>query len=236
MNRAPHATRRHLRHRGVFPTALAGLLALLASPAVAADNLVLTARGELKDPAAPVSASLPAAHPAMHPAMHPAPPDPRVVPVSTVPPAPRPALASVMPDAAAAQEGDGMVGDAAQPALAEVPYRYQARGLRDPFTLPAEVRAPTAGAENVPPLERHAISDFRLVAVVKGARGSYAMVTTTEGKGYTLRVGTRIGPDGGRVRQISKNSVIVEVVRADEFGELKKSETILALRPEEVVP
>ena len=96
--------------------------------------------------------------------------------------------------------------------------------------------APTAEEQSIPPLERHALADFRLVAVVQGNKGAFAMVTTTEGKGYTLRVGTRIGPDGGRVRQISKNSVIVEVVKPDEFGELKKSETVMALRPEEVVP
>jgi len=225
--RAPQANRLR-RHRGALPAALLGLLALSAAPVLASEDLVLTARGELQDPA------MPAGHPAM-PAGHPASPVPHAVPVSAMPtpPAPLPAtvnLAAAMPDAAAPE------GDAAAQGATDSPYMYQARGLRDPFTLPAEVRAPTSDQESVPPLERHAIADFRLVAVVQGRKGAFAMVTTTDGKGYTLRVGTRIGPDGGRVRQIAKDSVVVEVVRADEFGELKKSETILALRPEEVVP
>jgi type IV pilus assembly protein PilP len=248
VTRAPHANRLR-RHRVALPAALLGLLALSAAPALASEDLVLTARGELQDPAMPAGhpampaghPAMPAGHPAMpagHPAMpagHPGGPAPHAVPVSAMPtpPAPLPAavnLAAAMPDAAAPE------GDAAAEGPPASPYLYQARGLRDPFTLPAEVRAPTADQESVPPLERHAIADFRLVAVVQGGKGSFAMVTTTDGKGYTLRVGTRIGPDGGRVRQIAKDSVVVEVVRADEFGELKKSETILALRPEEVVP
>lgn len=219
--RAPFPTGVPRPRRACLP-AVAGLVALLAGPALAADDLAPTAHGDLTDPAV--------AQPAGHPAS-----GPHAVPVSAVPPAPQPALATAMPDEAAAQ-GEAPADEAAPEAAPAAPYRYQARGLRDPFALPAEVRAPMAGTENVPPLERHALSDFRLVAVVKGARSSFAMVTTIDGKGYTLRVGTRIGTDGGRVRQISKNSVVVEVVRPDEFGELKKSETILALRPEEVVP
>jgi Tfp pilus assembly protein PilP len=224
--RAPYPTRRPAPR--VLVTAVAGLLALLAGPALAADDLVLNKAGELQDPAAP----MPAGHPAVHPPMAQAPaptPGGRAMTVTTTTPAPPSGvdMATAMPEQTADETGNAMSG---------ADYRYQARNLRDPFTLPAEVRAPASASEDVPPLERHALQDFRLVAVVKGKRGSYAMVTTTDGKGYTLRVGTRIGTDGGRVRKISKDSVVVEVVRPDDFGELKKSETILALRPEEVVP
>jgi Tfp pilus assembly protein PilP len=221
---APYPTRRTAPRLRL--TAVAGLLALLAGPALAADDLVLTQGGELKEPAT----TMPAGHPAVHPPATPAPvPGGHAVTVTTTTPAPPSGvdMATAMPEQTADGTGEAMSG---------ADYRYQARNLRDPFTLPAEVRAPTSTSENVPPLERHALQDFRLVAVVKGRRGSYAMVTTTDGKGYTLRVGTRIGTDGGRVRKISKDSVVVEVVRPDDFGELKKSETILALRPEEVVP
>jgi len=115
-------------------------------------------------------------------------------------------------------------------------YVYGARNLRDPFLPPAEVRTPERAREDVPPLERMPLSEFRLVAVVKKRGTNFAMVASTDGKGYTIGVGTRIGADGGEVRRIMPDAVIVEQVHADEFGELKKTETVLGLRPEEVVP
>jgi type IV pilus assembly protein PilP len=226
-------------------TALA--LFVTAAPALGADDLVLTARGDLKDSAVASPAVMPAGHPAVpaRPVKDPAAPASAVMPAGhpAVPAQPVAMSPAPAPPAQAAPDLAAMADAAAPtdtvegpPAVEAEPYVYRARGLRDPFLPPAEVRAPEAEAKDVPPLERHALQSFRLVGVVQGRRGAYAMVTTAEGKGYTIRVGTRIGSDGGRVRRITKNSVIVEVVQPDEFGELKKSETILALRPEEVVP
>jgi type IV pilus assembly protein PilP len=237
--------------RPAQPAALcaAGLLAallMLPAPARAAADLVLTATGELLDPtvahaaeppAQPVHPPVPAGHPNVAPTR---------LPVEHAPPIPA-AMAraegadaagmDAMADAAAPERemaaGEAMAEGGDDPAKPR--YIYSARELRDPFMLPAALRAPEKAKGDLPPLQRYAISDFRLVAVVRGGRGTYAMVTTGDEKGYTVRVGTRIGPDG-RVRRITKDAVIVEEVHPDEFGELRKSETVLALRPEEVVP
>lgn len=151
---------------------------------------------------------------------------------------------AIAPEGAApegAMVGDAVPADPLAPGAEETPaedagHMYTARNLRDPFTLPAEVRAPEIQSKDIPPLERAPLSDFKLVAVVKKRGTNYAMVASSDGKGYTLGVGTRIGSDGGEVRRIMPDAVIIEQVRADEFGELRKSEIVLGLRPEEVVP
>jgi Tfp pilus assembly protein PilP len=207
---------------------------LMAAPAGAADDLILKPDGKLTPPPGHPAMTVP---PPGHPAM-------------TVPPPGHPTLAALPPDHAAPAAVPGATPDSAPPvdaaaapadglpepgAAGDQPM-YTARNMRDPFSLPAEVRAPEAKREDVPPLERAPLSDFHLVAVVKKHGAIVAMVTSTDGKGYMVGVGTRIGSDGGEIRRIMPDSVIVEQVRADEFGELKKSETVLGLRPEEVVP
>jgi len=202
----------HLRPvPAVVVTAALATVLLTGAPAAAApagaNDLILTAHGQLE---------VPPGHP---PAMA-----PDQVPMTSPAAMPEDGMGDTLPENAAQA-----------PANAAGPM-YTARNMRDPFALPAEVRAPEAKREDVPPLERAPLSDFKLVAVVKKRSGTYAMVASSDGKGYTLGVGTRIGSDGGEVRRIMPDAVIVEQVRADEFGELKKSEIVLGLRPEEVVP
>jgi Tfp pilus assembly protein PilP len=237
-----------------FLTAVVAAVLLAALPAMAlagTGDLVLDAGGQLKLPPdhAAMEAMAAKGHAALAGVAH------GVMPKAVMPHAATPKGA--MPEAATPGDGetdgaDGADGadmadaaDAADdPNASWMPpeadnaakYVYASRSLRDPFALPAEVRAPEVSQEDVPPLERAPLSDFKLVAVVKKGKGTVAMVASSDGKGYTLHVGTRIGSDGGEVRRIMPDAVIVEQVRADEFGELKKSEIVLGLRPEEVVP
>jgi Tfp pilus assembly protein PilP len=183
-----------------------GLAPLGATPAGAADDVVLTPHGKLVDPTPVEDTTIDPATKAQDPA--------EIKDMS---------LAALERETAAEHPKDEG-------------YVYSARNLRDPFVLPAEVRAPERAQDDIPPLERVALSEFRLVAVVKKRGTNYAMVSSSDGKGYTIGVGTRIGSDGGEVRRIMPDAVIVEQVRADEFGELKKSETVIGLRPEEVIP
>lgn len=220
MNRRTHS---RLGSAAAAAVALAAAL-LFAAPA-GAEDLVLTPHGTLTPPPG---------HPAM-PSLAPPPGHPAM---ASMAPGNAPAALTPAPAQGAATPADA-AADAAplpEPGAAGEGTMYTARNLRDPFALPAEVKAPEARSENVPPLERVPLSDFHLVAVVKKRGNTMAMVTGSDGKGYTVGVGTRIGSDGGEIRRIMPDSVIVEQVRADEFGELKKSEIVLGLRPEEVVP
>jgi len=222
-------TRRTAIRTGTAGAATALLAAvLLAAPANAGD-LVLDADGKLSPPpdhAAAMDAMAAQGHAALAGVAK------GVMPHAALP-------EGAMPDGAMDGEAvpaDPLAPDAEEAVADEAVPMYTARNLRDPFALPAEVRAPEARSADIPPLERAPLSDFKLVAVVKKRGTNYAMVAGSDGKGYTLGVGTRIGSDGGEVRRIMPDAVIVEQVHADEFGELKKSEIVLGLRPEEVVP
>ncbi len=118
-----------------------------------------------------------------------------------------------------------------------LPYIYQARTGRDPFIPPVEIRIPEAeDASHLPELQRYPIGDFTLIGIIWTKARKSAMVSTPDGKGHTVHPGTHIGAQGGKVRRITRDVVIIEEVRTDVFGERKKYETVLALRPEEVIP
>lgn len=149
------------------------------------------------------------------------------------PPAPADGGAAAAAGTAALKEEEGAPDTEAEEE--QPPYIYQARGLRDPFSLPPQVNKAPGGGKGAPELQQHATTDFKVVGIVWGENGWFAMVSTQDGKGYSVRQGTRIGLNGGRVRRITKDAVIVEEYYTDVFGERKRSETVLALRPEEVL-
>jgi type IV pilus assembly protein PilP len=102
---------------------------------------------------------------------------------------------------------------------------------RDPFR-PFTVRP--AGPKTVPktPLEQFDIGAMKLVAVIMSATNPKAMVEDTNGLGYTIQIGTRIGRNGGVVRKIQTDQVVVEEEFEDFYGQRKKSEVVLKLQPE----
>ena len=59
-----------------------------------------------------------------------------------------------------------------------------------------------------------------------------AMVEDDTGLGYTISVGTKIGNQGGVVKMIDPERVVVEEEFVDFYGEKKKSEIVLRLKPE----
>jgi type IV pilus assembly protein PilP len=60
-----------------------------------------------------------------------------------------------------------------------------------------------------------------------------AMVETPDGKGYTLRIGTAVGPGKGRVKKITDKEVVVEEDYNDFYGVKKSKETTLELHTKE---
>jgi len=115
-----------------------------------------------------------------------------------------------------------------------VPFAYTGRGLRDPFALPQQRKTDFNNPNAV--LETIQLSEFKLVGIVWSAHGGYARVITQDGKGYTIRRGTAIGQNGGVVRKITRNTVIVEEWDTTVNGTKIRIETPLALRPDEVTP
>lgn len=113
-------------------------------------------------------------------------------------------------------------------------YIYNPEGKRDPFKPPisAESRKELL---KVPPLLRIEPKDLRLLGIAWGWFGYSAMVQTTDGKAYPIRVGTPIGPRNGAVKSINEKGLIIEERYTDIYGERKTRETKLELPSREEV-
>ena len=112
-------------------------------------------------------------------------------------------------------------------------YMYSQGNRRDPFRSILVSTDAAKRMANLPPLQRTEVGDLRLIGVVWGEYGYSAMVQTPDGKGYTVRVGTLVGPNSGKVKRISQALLTVEEKYTDIFGEKKVREVNLDLHPEE---
>jgi type IV pilus assembly protein PilP len=109
-------------------------------------------------------------------------------------------------------------------------YAYNPAGRRDPFTpiIIKEEKKSMAGAKA--PLERYPISDFKLAGIVWGGLGYHAMLEGPDGKGYFVRVGTKVGPNQGIVKKITQNTMVIEEKFKDPQGETNRKEIVIELR------
>jgi type IV pilus assembly protein PilP len=126
-----------------------------------------------------------------------------------------------------------LTGTAAQAKPEEksaVIYAYNPAGRRDPFTPIIIKEEKKAQAGTRPPLERYPINEFKLAGIVWGGLGYHAMLEGPDGKGYFIRVGTKIGPNQGVVKKITQNSMIIEEKYKDPAGEMNRKEIIIELR------
>ena len=121
--------------------------------------------------------------------------------------------------------------EASKPAEVIAPFNYNPEGRRDPFRSIITVEK-TPGFRGLLPLQRVEVNELKLVAIVWGAFGYHAMVQASDGKGYTLKVGTPVGPNDGSVKKITEQNVMIEENYTDIFGERKLREVVLELHPQ----
>ena len=109
-------------------------------------------------------------------------------------------------------------------------YTYSAAGRRDPF-MPIIIKEEKKGLSGAKtPLERFPINEFKLAGIVWGGLGYHAMLEGPDGKGYFIRVGTKIGPNQGVVKKITQTTMIIEEKYRDPTGEVNRKEITIELR------
>jgi len=118
-----------------------------------------------------------------------------------------------------------------KPAVVATPFSYDPAGRRDPFQSIITVEK-AKGIGGLLPLQRLELSELKLIAIVWGGFGRYAMVQTPDGKGYTLKIGTAVGPNDGSVKKITEKDVIIQENYTDIFGERKLREVVLEIHPQ----
>ena len=99
-----------------------------------------------------------------------------------------------------------------RPSAPEPTFTYNPVGKRDPFRSFLADLESQRESESQRPLaatEQFEIDQYRLTALVTGTSQPKAMVEDPAGVGHTLRVGSRLGKNGGRVTRISANGVMV---------------------------
>ncbi|MFQ5850500.1 MAG: pilus assembly protein PilP [Candidatus Binatia bacterium] len=110
----------------------------------------------------------------------------------------------------------------------------EAAGKRDPFRpfvseTPKVRRRPR---ENLSPLERYAITQLKLVAVIWDIEEPRAMVEDTSGLGYIVKLGTPIGNNEGKVKAIRPNEIVIEESYTDFYGRTKSRKVKMKLASE----
>ncbi len=119
---------------------------------------------------------------------------------------------------------------------------YTAEGKVDPFAslisndhkkASVNSNVQTKPMRILTPLEKFDFSQIKLVAVVTAASGNIAMVEDSTRKGYTIRIGTYIGKNGGKVVKIEKDRVIVrETVNNFKGESVIRSEVLKLNKPD----
>ena len=79
-------------------------------------------------------------------------------------------------------------------------------------------------------LERVAISQLKLSAVMRTAKGNSAIVEDASGKGYVIKKGTYVGLNSGQVVKIEKDRVVIEEEMENIMGEFVIQNTELKLQ------
>lgn len=110
---------------------------------------------------------------------------------------------------------------------------YDPSGRRDPFAPIIENGLQGQSEAQLPPLQRIGLTELSLIGIVWGAYGYTAMVQTPDGKGYSIRRGTRVGPNNGVVSSITDRGIIVQERFTDVYGNKQEREYVKLLHAKE---
>jgi type IV pilus assembly protein PilP len=86
--------------------------------------------------------------------------------------------------------------------------------------------------DNLSPLERYELGQLKLVGIIWNIKNPTALVEDTSGLGYTVRVGTLIGANDGKVKTISPDALLIEEEYIDLYGAKKRREVSMRLAAE----
>jgi Tfp pilus assembly protein PilP len=113
--------------------------------------------------------------------------------------------------------------------LEKISFVYDPTGKRDPFR-PFDLGPKPSDLAGKTPLERYDYGQLKLTAVLKGFDQPQAIVENAVGKGFTVKIGTKIGTGGGEVVEILPDRILILENIADFTGEKKTKTFELKLR------
>lgn len=126
-------------------------------------------------------------------------------------------------------DGDAVV--AAAPLATAKEVRPPVEIVRDPFESYLSLSTVSMDELRQTRLERIPLDRLRLVGVVQQT-APLALLQDGSGEGFTVRIGTNVGTDRGRVTAIGATGVTIEERFRDPLGRYIKVEKQLALVPQ----
>ncbi|MCC6954755.1 MAG: pilus assembly protein PilP [Deltaproteobacteria bacterium] len=145
-------------------------------------------------------------------------------------PAPSTQTASLAGGTASGSAPTGELVDFVNPnTMAADTFVYDSTGKRDPFKqFDFSARPQRAGAST--PLERYSLGQLRLTAVIVDPKTniSTAFVEDAAGKGYPMKMGAKIGDQGGVVVGIESDRLKILETASDFTG--KESQRVVEMR------
>lgn len=107
---------------------------------------------------------------------------------------------------------------------------YTATDLKDPF-VPFLKDEAVAVRKRGPlsPLEKFDLGELQLVGILTKGNETIALIEDSEGKGYSVKRGVKIGKNGGVISKITKNEIIVVEEYFDLTGRKVTREKTLML-------
>jgi type IV pilus assembly protein PilP len=118
-------------------------------------------------------------------------------------------------------------------------YSYSPVGKRDPFrSYIADMRDLAKQDEDRRPesTEKFELDQYRLTGIISGTSQPQAMVEDPEQIGHVLRIGSRLGKNGGRITRIGVSEIVItEEFRAPTGERVRVPITLRLPQPEELL-
>jgi len=109
-------------------------------------------------------------------------------------------------------------------------YTYLSLDKRDPFMSPFQIpKAPCKVPSNAPPVQQQPAETLKVDGIMWNEKGFRALLITTDGRGYTVKVGDGAGNKCGKITDISKTKVTITEWIPDIFDNIEVRETVIKL-------
>jgi type IV pilus assembly protein PilP len=118
---------------------------------------------------------------------------------------------------------------------AEVLYTFNPVGKRDPFRNPLEGPFHACCLTPMPvacdgPLCGYSLEELKLSGVVSGMANPVAVIEGPQGKSYRVYRGSKLGRNGGVVKRVLRDSIVVAEAVPDGQGKVLEFETVLRVQ------
>ncbi len=142
------------------------------------------------------------------------------------PDASRPATVTATPTVAAVP--------AAERSTPQDAYSYNPVGKPDPFRDPrdSDCCAPPPPTDCSGPLCGYELEQLKLSGIISGLANPVAVIESPQGKSYRVYRGSKVGRNGGVVKQVRRDSLVVAEVMRDGQGRSFEHETVIRMQPD----